>query len=216
MRGLRPITRERTEGSSLKGDKMRNTLIIAGILAFASMPGYADLGIEDTASETAAKTEASGIGVSTIYDHPGDVSNGSYVVPVVYNRTAVEGNGTETQAGDAKPNDVDYISLTQLKGATGAVGVAGTQGPKGDKGDPGKNLEAPAIDPRLDVEVREYDSQHWTMSSFASFGMQSTTAQYIVGQRLTLKLGKSYEEKERELLEGRIQKTLKDSILLGE
>lgn len=205
---------------------MNSKLIIkVALLTFVISPVYADLGIEDTASETAAKTEASGVGISTIYDHPADVANGSYVVPVVYNRTPAEGSGTETQAGDAKPNDVDYIPLTQLKGATGASGTNGTvgatgstgntgstgqtgaqgvQGVKGDKGDPGQNLEAPAIDPRLDVEVREYDSKHWTLSSFASFGMQSSTARYIVGEKLTLKLGKSYEQRELDALKHKL------------
>lgn len=222
---------------------MRYGIIVVGIFLVMPSIAKADLGIMDTVSETNAKTGASSLGITQVYDHPGDVPNGQYVVPVAYNRTAAEGNGIETQAGDPKANDVDYVPLSQLKGATGAAGAVGAsgaagvagavgtagingqtgangaqglQGLKGDKGDTGKNLEAPAIDPRLDVEIREFDSQHWTTSSFASFGMQTTTARYIVGQRLTLKLGQSYEEKQRHLLEKRMQKMLRDSILLGE
>lgn len=216
---------------------MRYGIVAVGIFLVIPTIARADLGIMDTVSETSAKTEASNLGITQVYDHPGDAPNGQYVVPIAYNRTAAEGNGTETQAGDAKANDVDYVPLSQLKGATGAAGasgaagIAGTngqtgqagtngaqgvQGLKGDKGNPGKNLEAPAIDPRLDVEIREFDSKHWAMSSFASFGMQTSTARYIVGQRLTLKLGKSYEEKQMSLLEARMQKLLKDSVFMGE
>lgn len=75
-------------------------------------------------------------------------------------------------------------------GNTGAQGVQGIQGPKGD------SAEVPSVDPRLGVEIREYDSKHWSISSGASFGMQSSTARYIVQQTLTLKLGSSYEERE--------------------
>lgn len=101
---------------------------------------------------------------------------------------------------------VDGINGTNgtdgVDGATGPQGVQGAQGVKGDKGDTGKqglpglnglNATAPAIDPRLDVEVREYDAKHWSVSSYASFGMQNATSRYIVGQKLVLKLGTSYE-----------------------
>lgn len=187
-----------------------NKLIIAGLLVLPTF-AFADLGIMDTASETSAKTSA---GVSQIYDHPADAPNGQFVVPVQYNRTVAEGNGTEHDSNDPKPNDIDYIPLNQLKGATGSQGNTGTsgvagstgaKGEKGDKGDPGQNAYAPAIDPRVDVEVREYDAKHWSLSSFASFGFQSSTTRYIVGQKLTLKLGKSYEERELEQLRSDIK-----------
>src|ERR1700686_4183513 len=102
---------------------MKIVILISGVLFLVPISARADLGIMDTTSETNAKTGASNIGITQIYDHPGDVANGQYVVPVAYNRMAAEGNGTETQAGDAKPNDVDYIPLAQLKGAAGAAGV---------------------------------------------------------------------------------------------
>lgn len=171
------------------------------LLMFLWVVAHADLGIEDTASETAAKTQVSNLGVTQVYDHPGDVPNGNYVVPVVYNRTPAEGNGTETQAGDTKPNDVDYIPVSQLKGATGvtgATGITGKAGAVGPQGPAGRDAEAPSIDPRLGVEIREYDAEHWSVSSGASFGMQSSTARYIVQQTLTLKLGKSYEQRQIE------------------
>lgn len=119
-------------------------LSVVLVLAICSR-AFADLGVTDTASESSAKTEASGLGVTQIYDHPGDVSNGHYVVPVQYNRTSSEGNGTEHDSNDPKNNDIDYIPLDQLKGAkgdtgaTGAKGDKGDTGAKGDKGDAGTN-----------------------------------------------------------------------------
>ncbi len=101
-------------------------------------------------------------------------------------------------------------------GTNGTNGKDGAKGATGARGADGKNLEAPAIDPRLDVDVREYDAKHWSLSSFASFGMQSSTSRYIVGQKLTLKLGKSYEQKQMEAMEQRMQKLLKDSVFLGD
>ncbi len=102
------------------------------------------------------------------------------------------------------------------KGDTGATGANGKDGKNGINGRDGHDAQAPAIDPRLDVEVREYDAKHWSLSSFASFGMQSSTSRYIVGQKLTLKLGKSYEQKQMEAMEQRMSKLLKDSVFLGD
>jgi len=116
--------------------------------------------------------------------------------------------GTPGVAGTPGTNGAD--------GATGAQGVAGAQGVKGNAGTMGAKgatgaqgvrgdaANAPAIDPRLNVRIRQFDSQHWTLASFASFGMTSQTARYIVGEELTLKLGKSYEERRLDALESRI------------
>ncbi len=115
-------------------------------------------------------------------------------------------------------NGVDGVN-----GADGAAGTNGSNGTNGAKGKDGsngrdgvngKNLEAPTIDPRLDVEVREFDSRHWSMSSYASFALQTGTARYVVGQKLTLKLGKSFEEKQREILEKKLLKMMDNSVLL--
>jgi collagen triple helix repeat protein len=85
---------------------------------------------------------------------------------------------------------------TGVAGAKGATGPSGSQGVAGAVGSQGPSgATAPEIDPRIDVEVREYDAQHWAISSFASFGMQDGTSRYIVGQKLVLKLGQSYEER---------------------
>lgn len=210
---------------------MRYALFVASILVLPHNIAFADLGIMDTASESAAKNGAAGVGITQIYDHPADSLNGQFVVPVQYNRTSAEGNGTEHDNNDSKPNDIDYIPLSQLKGATGAQGVAGVQGTTGVQGTQGntgnsgkagtngkngvdgvngRNLEAPTIDPRLDVEVREFDSKHWSVSSYASFALQTGAARYIVGQKLILKIGRSYEEKQRELLEQKLRKLLEE------
>ncbi len=97
--------------------------------------------------------------------------------------------------------------LTGAQGATGAAGQDGTNGTNGKDGKNGlngvngKDAVVPAVDPRMDVEVREFDSKHWSMASYASFGFQTGTSRYIVGQKLTLKLGKSYEQKMIEKLQ---------------
>lgn len=114
---------------------MKVSLLVISALVVTSV--HADLGIMDTASETAAKTGASGYGISTIYDHPADSPNGQFVVPIQYNRTTTEGNGVEHDANNSKPNDIDYVPLSQLKGATGAAGAQGVQGQKGAQGDQG-------------------------------------------------------------------------------
>jgi len=146
---------------------------------------------------------------------------------------------TTTNAGDAAYGDILWYSdptpghptatyappssipgLAGLDGQDGKDGVNGQDGVKGETGTAGKdgvngtNAKVPAIDPRMDVEVREYDSRHWSMSSYASFGFQSGTSRYIVGQKLTLKLGKSYETKQMELLEKKLQSAMKDALLM--
>ena len=117
----------------------------------------------------------------------------------------------------AQPSSVP--GLTGATGSAGADGVNGTNGKDGKdgvNGVNGRNAMAPAIDPRLDVEVREFDSKHWSVSSGVSFALQTGSARYIVTQKLTLKLGKSYEEKQMERMEQRMQKLLRDSVLLPE
>ena len=89
-------------------------------------------------------------------------------------------------------------------GATGKVGATGAKGDQGIQGAQGSAADVPAIDPRLNVKIREYDAKHWSISSFASFGIQSGTSRYIVGQELELKLGKSYEEKRIDALERKL------------
>ncbi len=120
--------------------------------------------------------------------------------------------GLQGAAGTDGVNGVD--GAAGANGANGANGSKGSDGADGVNGVNGKNLSAPSIDPRMDVEVREFDSKHWSMSSYASFALQTGTARYVVGQKLTLKLGKSFEEKQRELLEKKLLKLMDNSVLL--
>lgn len=180
-------------------------VIISSIILMSAAISNADLGIMINPNEILAKTGASNLGISQIYDHPTQINNGQFYVPIVYN-----GN-TGAETDPHVPNsDIDYVPLSQLKGlngssgSNGAIGTTGNVGAQGPQGVPGRDAEAPAIDPRVDVEVREYDAQHWSTSSYASFGMQSSTARYIVGQRLTLKLGRSYEETQNEALKRKL------------
>lgn len=109
--------------------------LLCGFIGIA----HADLGIMTDPSEISAKNGAASIGITDIYDHPNQVPNGKMYVPVEYNRTSAEGNGTEHDpnvAGSTK-NDIDYISLDQLKGVKGDQGLNGLNGSKGDKGDKG-------------------------------------------------------------------------------
>lgn len=105
---------------------MKNKYLIAFLFSTMLRLSYGDLGIMDTPSEIAAKTEASNSGVTQIYDHPDQSPNGKYYVPVEYNRTNAEGNGQEHDADNSKKNDIDYIPLSELKGAKGDKGETGS------------------------------------------------------------------------------------------
>jgi hypothetical protein len=120
--------------------------------------------------------------------------------------------GPQGAQGTAGINGVNGASgiqgvagATGHAGAQGVQGMQGLQGQQGLQGAPGKDMEAPGIDPRLDVEVREYDAEHWSLASYASFGMQTSTARYIVGEKLTLKIGKSYEQTEIDKLKQQLR-----------
>lgn len=193
---------------------------ITVILVAASMCGAArgDLGIQDTASEAAAKGEAATLGVTQVYDHPADAPNGQYVVPVQYNRTSVEGNGTEHDPNDASRNDIDYIPLSQVKGAAGPAGQAGTdgtpgargtkgdtgaKGEKGDKGEPGDDGDN-RLTLNIGAQVRWYDWQHVSLASGYRYDVRHSghTVDMLVIQ---LKLGKSYEQRVAERQQGEIE-----------
>lgn len=194
-----------------------NKLLIAAILV--PTVAFADLGISDTVSESAAKNSASGMGITTIYDHPNDSPNGQFVVPIQYNRTNAEGNGGEHDPNDSKPNDIDYVPLTQLKGATGAAGVAGATGNTGSKGDTGSigksgndgkngkdgknglDGKDASIDHHLflnaGLSLRWYDWKHVSLTSGYryDFNHYNHTVDMLV---VNIKLGKSYEQRELE------------------
>ncbi len=126
--------------------------------------------------------------------------------------------GLQGAPGNDGTNGSDGVNGSNgVDGAAGANGKDGSAGANGTNGINGKNFSAPAIDPRLNVEIRYFDSQHWFMASGASFALQTGSARYIVTQTLGLKLGKSYEEKQREKLEKdvrRLQDQLNDNNVL--
>jgi Collagen triple helix repeat (20 copies) len=97
------------------------------------------------------------------------------------------------------------MGLQGYDGANGISGKDGINGKDGAVGPAGVSSVVPAVDPRIDVEIREYDAKHWAVSSYVSFGIQTGTSRYIVGQRLVLKLGKSSEQREIDKLRKEIQ-----------
>lgn len=183
-----------------------NKFLLASLVV--PMLAFADLGIVDTASESAAKNQAAGIGITTIYDHPNDSPNGQFVVPIQYNRTNAEGNGAEHDGNDSKPNDIDYVPLTQLKGAKGDNGIAGTTGVKGDKGavgakgekgDDGKdgrdgkdaNVETRMV---AGVVVKIAQERYFDVESFVDYDITYGKVGFF-GMRIVIKPGKSYEQR---------------------
>lgn len=192
---------------------MKKLSIIVAALSLSGF-SYADLGIMDTTSEAAAKTEASNLGITQVYDHPGDVANGQFVVPVQYNRTNAEGNGAEFDSNDSKKNDIDYVPLSQLKGSVGATGASGSdgaagsqgvqgvqgtkgdtgakgdKGEKGDRGDDGNNR----LTLNLGVGVRWYDWKHVSLTSGYRYDVRhfGHTVDMVV---FNIKLGRSHEER---------------------
>lgn len=194
------------------------------ILTIAMIPSLAmaDLGIMDTPTEIAAKTGASNIGITQIYDHSSQVANGQFYVPITYNGNT----GAENDPFHAN-SDIDYVPLSQLKGtngtngSNGAVGSSGANGAKGDQGDKGSKGDAGAkgdkgdpgtqgddMNHRLMVnvgaEVRWYDWKHFAVSSGYRYDVNhgDHTVDALV---LQVKLGKSYEGREMEALKGKLK-----------
>lgn len=188
-------------------------------LVFLIVPtlAFADLGIIDTASEAAAKSQAAGIGITQIYDHPNQPMNGTYVVPVQYNRTNAEGNGAESDPNNSKRNDIDYIPLTQLKGAKGDTGTAGVNGntgatgskgdqgivgAKGETGDAGKDGrdgKDANVETRMGagVVVKIAQERYFDVESFVDYDITYGKVDFF-GMRVVVKPGKSYEQRKLE------------------
>lgn len=196
------------------------------LLVLLTVPtlAMADLGISDTVSETSAKNGAAGLGVTQVYDHPADVPNGQFVVPIQYNRTTPEGNGTEHDANDSKPNDIDYVPLSQLKGASGAAGATGSTGNTGVKGDTGAtgqkgndgkdgkdglNGKDANIDGNtfinVGASVRWYDWKNVSLTSGYRYDLNHHE-QTIDAMVIQLKLGKSFEDRKLSKLQDRVDR----------
>lgn len=208
---------------------------LMALVVMVTQVAYCDLGIMDTASESAAKNEVAGMGVTQVYDHPNQPPIGQFVVPVQYNRTNAEGNGTEHDGNDSKPNDIDYVPLTQLKGATGAQGIQGTQGSvgatgtKGDIGDKGNNgangkdgrngIDA-TINNHLFLNVglnlRWYDWKHVSLNSGYHYDFRHFNHTVDVAV-IQIKLSRSYEQRELESLRKEVELlSLQRVAFLGE
>jgi hypothetical protein len=109
------------------------------------------------------------------------------------------------QGFTGQPGQQGLAGSRGSNGINGIDGKDGINGKDGAVGPAGVSSVVPAVDPRIDVEIREYDAKHWAVSSYVSFGIQTGTSRYIVGQRLVLKLGKSSEQREIDKLRKEIQ-----------
>lgn len=202
--------------------KKSASLKCAFILAASSTFAFADLGIMDTPSETTAKNGAASAGITQVYDHPDQSPNGQFVVPVQYNRTNAEGNGAEHDPNNSKKNDIDYVPLSQLKGAAGTngadgavgntgangskgdTGETGQKGDKGDKGEPGDNGEH-RLTVNIGAEVRWYDWKHVAVASGYRYDVNhhSHTVDAVIFQ---IKLGRSYEDRRLDALQKKLDR----------
>jgi Collagen triple helix repeat (20 copies) len=177
---------------------------------------FADLGnnypiVTDSVNEYNAKSGANGLGITTIYDHSTQAPQGQFYVPVEYNRIGDPAAGEQDPNAPPNTTDIDYVPLSQLKGAPGAAGAVGSQGsqgmqgvqgvkgdtgaqgPKGDKGDPGDNGDN-RLFLNVGAEVRWWDWKHIALTSGYRYDIHhyNNTVDMLVIQ---IKLGKSYEER---------------------
>lgn len=198
----------------------------------------ADLGlnfpiITDSGAEYNAKQGANSLGISTIYDHPTQAPNGQFYVPIEYNRIGDPGAGEQDPNSPHNTTDIDYVPLSQLKGASGSNGAAGAtgsqgtqgvQGNKGDKGATGAKGEkgdkgAPGDDGNnrltlnIGASVRWYDWKYVSLNSGYRYDIQhyGHTVDMMVVQ---VKIGKSYETRQQEKLEARL--ALMERMLKGD
>lgn len=189
-------------------------LFIASIGLY--FPLYADMGmnfpiVTDSVNEYNAKAGASQLGITTIYDHPTQAPQGQIYVPVEYNRAGDPAAGEQDPNAPKNTTDIDYVPLSQLKGANGAAGIAGAvgsqgaqgqqgvkgdtgaKGDKGDKGDPGDDGNN-RLTLNIGAQVRWYDWKHIALTSGYRYDVRhfGHTVDMLVVQ---IKLGKSYEER---------------------
>ena len=133
-------------------------------------------------------------------------------------------NGQDGQAGingqDGANGDKGDVGETGLKGEQGLVGQDGKQGDvgttgekgnAGDKGDEGKKGEqglqgerGKGLEDRIELigEVRLLDTKRTTWSVYAGRDVNNKVG--IYGAKVTVKLGRSYEERRLDNLEARL------------
>jgi len=100
-----------------------------------------------------------------------------------------------------------------LNGADGAIGAQGEKGNTGDKGNEGKKgeqgiqgLPGKGLKDRIELigEIRILDTKKTTWSVYA--GQDVNNRASIVGAKVVFKLGSSYEQRELEKLNARLEK----------
>lgn len=193
--------------------------MVAGLTGLA----FADLGlnfpvVSDSQAEHDAKAGASSLGVTTIYDHPTQAPNGQFYVPVEYNRVGDPAAGEQDPNAPKNTTDIDYVPLSQLKGAAGTAGIAGAQGTQGNTGSKG-DVGAAGKDGKdgkdgrdgsdaninnnlflnVGLNVRWYDWKHVSLNSGYHYDVNhyNHTVDIAIIQ---IKLGRSYEQREIEKL----------------
>lgn len=194
--------------------KMGAAIIGLFLLGLAcARPAHADLGLNfpivtDSVNEYNAKAGASGLGITTIYDHPTQAPQGQMYVPVQYNRAGDPAAGEQDPNAPANTTDIDYVPLSQLKGQAGSAGTTGAQGTqgqqgvkgdtgakgdKGDKGEPGDNGNN-RLTLNVGAQIRWYDWKHVALASGYRYDIRhyGHTVDMLVVQ---IKLGRSYEER---------------------
>ncbi len=85
------------------------------------------------------------------------------------------------------------------KGDTGAQGIQGAKGDKGDKGDQGERGKGLKDQYKAGVELRVVDTKHTTWSVYYNRDFNNSVNE--VGVKVTIKLGKSYLERQIEDLQ---------------
>lgn len=202
-----------------RSDNLMRITVIAASLGLC-LPLYADLGLNfpivtDSVNEYNAKSGASGLGITTIYDHPTDAPQGQMYVPIEYNRAGDPAAAEQDPNAPHNTTDIDYVPLSQLKGANGAAGTVGATGPqgvqgiqgvkgdKGDKGDPGDNGDN-RLTLNIGAQIRWYDWKHVALFSGYRYDIHhyGHTVDMLVVQ---VKIGSSYEERQNNALKARLE-----------
>jgi hypothetical protein len=204
--------------------KMKKTLLFLIAIVLIARVAYCESWIKDygyweNKNEISAKKDLIGsfnpdniFDFNTSKNQGGEkIEDGKYYIPISYNGGY---NGTDT----------DYIYVEDLKGKDGTNGLNGKDGVKGDtglKGDVGdkgekgiqgtQGKQGKGLEDRYEVigEVRLFDTRKTAWSIYA--GRDFNNDNNIFGAKVTIKLGKSYEEKRLDELEAKINNMIPES-----
>jgi len=134
-----------------------------------------------------------------------------------------EGNGNIAQwvnpstefKGDTGNQGVQGVKGTQgeqgIKGNIGNQGIKGNKGNRGDKGAKGATGKGLRDRYEVQLETRLIDTKKFALSNYYIYDTNNDN--HCVGLKVTLKLGKSYEEKRIEDLEKKLDKL--QSLIIG-